>query len=98
MEIKSKPVIDALEKAAGIIGKYGGKILIGAGIAVGGAAAVDSLLLQGGDRARSYRQVREQERYNRKQDKQFKKINYAMPQELYSYKTGHSNTWGGKKY
>lgn len=83
-----------------------------AGLIVGGVIAAGTVVgigLSIHNKVRERKQTREQERNNKRRQEEFgnfdKDVYYnaldqlnGLPQQLYSNRNGHSNTWGGKKY
>jgi hypothetical protein len=82
-----------------------------AGMIGGGIIAAGTLLHTGikyADKERERQQLRVQENDRKKRDEKLNQFDYdlyselnrlnGLPQQLYGKRTGHSNTWGGKRY
>ena len=81
----------------GNISGMGLDIAKGAGGILAVAGLMDYVVNEGGAQVRSNRYTEIQKSNNKKRD-DYRNRMYRTPQELYTYKTGHTNTWGGNKY
>ena len=97
-----KTTLSTINKAGwkatiGKVSDMGIDIATGAAGIIGIAGLMDYVVNEGGAQIKSNRYTEIQKRNNRKRD-EYRKRMYRTPQELYGYKTGHTNTWGGNKY
>ena len=80
-----------------IFNEHGLQIVKGIGVAIAGAGVIDYAVNDSRAHIQTRRNTNIQERNNKQRDKEQRR-RYHTPQELYNYKTGHTNSWGGNKY
>lgn len=94
----------ALERANKVMDfsrKYGNNLLIGTGVALGVATVADHLMDKSDESRARIQQVKQEKQF----EEQIKKANMppqldhvGLAQQLWNSRSGHSNTWGGRKY
>jgi len=79
------------------ISKHGKTIAAYTAAGIGTMGVLDYVVNQGAHRVDAHKQLSRAKQRQATREKHMHDLAY-IPKELYTHRTGHTNSWGGKKY